>query len=193
MLHALEASSQNRRSVTSVGCEIIQEMEKYTKDNPLKVFTTFSGYDSQLMALRRAGIPFECIGWSEIDKYAIQAHNAVFPEYADRNFGDITKIDWANVPDFDFLTYSSPCQDFSQCGLQRGARRFGYPVFTPMGGQKSHPRQEAAVLAHGECQGTCEQEILADIQIVAGLVVGARVCESSVRAQRFGLWRSPKS
>lgn len=97
-------------------------MEKYTKDNPLKVFTTFSGYDSQLMALRRAGIPFECIGWSEIDKYAIQAHNAVFPEYADRNFGDITKIDWANVPDFDFLTYSSPCQDFSQCGLQRGGQ-----------------------------------------------------------------------
>lgn len=74
------------------------------------------------MALRRAGIPFECVGWSEIDKYAIQAHNAVFPEYADRNFGDITKIDWANVPDFDFLTYSSPCQDFSLAGLQRGGQ-----------------------------------------------------------------------
>lgn len=97
-------------------------MDKYTQENPLRVFTTFSGYDSQLMALRKADIPFECVGWSEIDKYAIAAHNAVFPEYADRNFGDITKIDWANVPDLDFLTYSSPCQDFSQCGLQRGGQ-----------------------------------------------------------------------
>lgn len=61
-----------------------------------------------------------CVGWSEIDKYAIKAHNALFPEYADRNYGDITKIDWSEVPDFDFLTYSSPCQDFSSAGQQKG-------------------------------------------------------------------------
>lgn len=84
-------------------------MEKYTKDNPLKVFTTFSGYDSQCLALKKAGIPFELIGWSEIEKRAINAHNLIFPEYADKNYGDICKIDWTNVPDFDFFTYSSPC------------------------------------------------------------------------------------
>lgn len=86
----------------------------------LKVFTTFSGYDSQCLALRYAGIPFDLVGWSEIDKYAIRAHDALFPEYADRNYGDITKIDWDSAPDFDFLTYSSPCQDISNAGLQRG-------------------------------------------------------------------------
>jgi len=84
-------------------------MEKYTKENPLKVFTTFSGYDSQCLALKKAGIPFELIGWSEIEKRAIEAHNLIFPEYKDRNYGDICKIDWENVPDFDFFTYSSPC------------------------------------------------------------------------------------
>ena len=38
---------------------------KYTKENPLKVVTLCSGYDSQLMAIRNLGIPYECVGWSE--------------------------------------------------------------------------------------------------------------------------------
>lgn len=75
----------------------------------MKVFTAFSGYDSQCMALDRLGIDYELIAWSEIDKYAIQAHNAVYPQYADRNYGDICKIDWIKVPDFDLFTYSFPC------------------------------------------------------------------------------------
>jgi DNA (cytosine-5)-methyltransferase 1 len=91
----------------------------------VKVFTAFSGYDSQCLALERLKRDFptfdyELVGWSEIDKYAIQAHNALFPEWSDRNFGDISKIDWSQVPDFDLFTYSSPCQDFSNAGLQRG-------------------------------------------------------------------------
>lgn len=36
------------------------------------------------------------------------------------NFGDITKIDWENVPDFNLLTYSFPCTDISTAGLQKG-------------------------------------------------------------------------
>ena len=86
----------------------------------LRVFTAFSGYDSQCMALDRLGIEYELVGWSEIDKNAIRAHNAVYPQWTDRNYGDISKINWDNVPDFDLFTYSSPCQDFSQAGLQKG-------------------------------------------------------------------------
>lgn len=86
----------------------------------LRVFTAFSGYDSQCMALDRIGIDYDLVGWSEIDKYAIQAHNAVYPQYVDRNYGDITKIDWEQVPDFDLFTYSFPCQDISAAGKQRG-------------------------------------------------------------------------
>ena len=84
-------------------------VNKYTKENPLRVFTAFSGYDSQCLALRRLGIDFDLVGWSEIDKAACIAHNALFPEYAERNYGDISKIDWSQVPDFDLFTYSSPC------------------------------------------------------------------------------------
>lgn len=91
----------------------------------IRVFTAFSGYDSQCLALERLkrdypDFDYELVGWSEIDKYAIQAHNALFPDWADRNYGDISKIDWQSVPDFDLFTYSSPCQDFSNAGLQRG-------------------------------------------------------------------------
>ena len=91
----------------------------------LKVFTAFSGYDSQCMALDRLKKDFpefdyELVGWAEIDKYAIQAHYAVYPQWAERNYGDISKINWDEVPDFDLITYSSPCQDFSNAGLQRG-------------------------------------------------------------------------
>lgn len=91
----------------------------------MRVFTAFSGYDSQCLALDRLkrdfpNFDYELVGWAEIDKYAIQAHNALYPQWEDRNYGDISKIDWDAVPDFDLFTYSSPCQDFSNAGLQRG-------------------------------------------------------------------------
>lgn len=100
--------------------------------NEEKIFlTTFSGYDSQLMAadvLREWHPDFRwtCKGWSDIDKYACQMHNLVFPQFANRALGDITKIDWHEVKDslegreVDLFTYSSPCQDISQAGKQMG-------------------------------------------------------------------------
>lgn len=84
----------------------------------IKVFEAFAGYGSQSMALRRLGIDFEVVGISEIDKYAIQAYMAVHGDTP--NYGDISKIDWNSVPDFDFLTYSFPCTDISTAGQQKG-------------------------------------------------------------------------
>lgn len=90
------------------------------KEQQVKVFTAFSGYDSQCMALDRAGINYELVGWSEIDEYAIRAHNAIYPQWSDRNFGDICNIDWPACPDFDLFTYSFPCTDISSAGKQGG-------------------------------------------------------------------------
>lgn len=95
----------------------------------IKIVTLCSGYDSQCMALdvikqHNPDFDYELVAWSEIDKYAIQMHNLVFPEYADRNLGDMTKIDWQPIKDkygeIDLLTYSTPCQSISQAGLQHG-------------------------------------------------------------------------
>lgn len=90
----------------------------------IRTFEAFAGYGSQLMALRRLEklhpdkIKVEPVGIAEIDKYAIQAYKAVHGDVM--NYGDISKIDWEKVPDFDLFTYSSPCQDFSQAGKQKG-------------------------------------------------------------------------
>ena len=100
--------------------------------NEEKIFlTTFSGYDSQLMAADllkswRPDFHWTCVGWSDIDKYACQMHDLVFPQFADCALGDITKIDWHKVKrslegrEVDLFTYSSPCQDISQAGKQMG-------------------------------------------------------------------------
>lgn len=90
-----------------------------------RVITLFSGYDSQCLALKRLGVDYELVAWCEIDKHACRAHDALFPQWAGRNVGDISKVDWAawhkeHPGQIDLLTYSSPCQDFSQAGLQRG-------------------------------------------------------------------------
>lgn len=86
--------------------------------NKIRVFEAFAGYGSQSMALRRLGIDFEVVGISEIDKYAIQAYMAVHGDTP--NYGDISKIDWSSVPDFDFLIDSFPCTDISTAGQQKG-------------------------------------------------------------------------
>lgn len=97
----------------------------FNKENPLKCFFAFEGYNSQGMALDRVktrvpGFDWVCVGRSEIDRYVIQAANALFPEAADKNYGDISKINWDEVPDFDFFSYSFPCTDISNAGLQKG-------------------------------------------------------------------------
>lgn len=97
----------------------------YDSENILKVFTAFSGYDSQCMALDRLGIPYDLVGWSEIDRFAIQAPDAVYPQWSGRNFGDISKIDWTDVPDFDLFTYRFPCTDISIAGKQDGLAEGG--------------------------------------------------------------------
>ena len=112
--------------------DTLPSMPPTADKNEEKIFlTTFSGYDSQLMAadvLREWHPDFRwtCKGWSDIDKYACQMHNFVFPQFADCALGDITKIDWHEVKrsldgrEVDLFTYSSPCQDISQAGKQMG-------------------------------------------------------------------------
>ena len=75
-------------------------------NNKINVISLFSGYESQCMALDRLknhfpNFDYELIYWSEIDENAIKAHNAVYPQYKDRNLGDITKIDFSALANKD--------------------------------------------------------------------------------------------
>lgn len=89
----------------------------------IRVFEAFAGYGSQSLALERLKrhfpeFDYEVVGISEIDKYAVTAYNALHGEVP--NYGDISKIDWKEVPDFDLFTYSFPCTNLSNAGKQEG-------------------------------------------------------------------------
>ena len=72
---------------------------EYTRERPLRVVTLCSGYDSQCLALDRLKRDFpefdyELVAWAEFDpeskqplerQPAVIAHNALFPQWADRN------------------------------------------------------------------------------------------------------------
>jgi len=58
-----------------------------------------------------------CIGYSEIDKYAIQIYEKHFKH---KNYGDATTINAAELPDFDLLVGGFPCQAFSIAGKRLG-------------------------------------------------------------------------
>lgn len=86
----------------------------------MRVLELFGGYGSQALALENLGIEFKS-DLCEIDKYAIQAYNQIHGETF--NYGDICSIDETKLPYYDLITYSSPCQDFSQAGKQAGGEK----------------------------------------------------------------------
>ena len=79
----------------------------------LKIFEMFAGYGGASFSLKKAEIDFECIGFSEIDKYAIQCFEQ---NHKGKNYGDCSKIKTNELPDFDLLTGGFPCQDVSIAG-----------------------------------------------------------------------------
>ena len=74
----------------------------------MRYFSTFSGIGGFELAMPK---DWECVGYSEIDKYAIQIYSKHFLSH--KNFGDITQINIPSLPDFDLLVGGSPCQDLS--------------------------------------------------------------------------------
>jgi DNA (cytosine-5)-methyltransferase 1 len=75
----------------------------------------FAGYGGSSFALKNLHtLEFECIGYSEINSNAIKCYNMNHPNI--RNFGDCTKINTKDLPDFDLLTGGFPCQDVSLAG-----------------------------------------------------------------------------
>lgn len=121
-----------------------------------RLISLCSGYDSQAMAfdvLRRwaveRGLPAmdcELVAWAEFDpeskapldrQPAVVAHNACFPDAADRNLGDMTKIDWQEViRKYNIKVY----------GKERESKAFG-----------NDSRQMATERQHAVLQERCEE------------------------------------
>lgn len=98
-------------------------MEKLKRNNTIRVFEGFAGYGGASYGLKRAGIKHEVVGYSEFDKFASALYDANHKDKKGnpiKNWGDITKIDPADLPDFDMFTGGFPCQPFSTVGMQQG-------------------------------------------------------------------------
>jgi len=84
----------------------------------IRLFEAFAGYGGASFGLKKSGIPYEVIGYSENDKFANEIFELNHPNI--KGFGDITKINPEELPDFDLFTGGFPCQPFSSAGLGHG-------------------------------------------------------------------------
>ena len=80
----------------------------------IKYLSLFSGIGGFELGIGEKG---ECVGYSETDKYAAQIYERHFKH---RAFGDVTKIDTKELPDFQLLVGGVPCQSFSIAGKRGG-------------------------------------------------------------------------
>lgn len=88
----------------------------------IKLFSLFSGIGAFEKALERLRIPYELVGFSEIDKFAVKSYCAIHNVSEELNYGDISKIDANILPNFDIMTWGFPCQDISIAGKMQGIK-----------------------------------------------------------------------
>ena len=85
-----------------------------------KVIELFAGIGAFRQALKNQDIPHEIVGFSEIDKYAVESYRAIHDDYVTPNMGDIKET--THLPPCDLLTYGFPCQDLSIAGHGKGIK-----------------------------------------------------------------------
>lgn len=81
----------------------------------MKFFEAFTGIGGFSLGLPKK---WQCVGFSEIDKYCDGVLKYNFPYI--NNYGDITKIQWPDIENFDMLCGGFPCTFISSAGKATG-------------------------------------------------------------------------
>ncbi|MBU0278953.1 MULTISPECIES: DNA (cytosine-5-)-methyltransferase [unclassified Gemella] len=82
----------------------------------LKFFDFCSGIGGGRIGLENNGL--ECVGHCEIDEKTAETYRIFFED--NRNYGDLTNLDFDKLPDFEFMIAGFPCQTFSIVGKRAG-------------------------------------------------------------------------
>ena len=117
----LRSWEKNETEITEKDYEKIMNFASVT---PLKTNhkTTRFRFIDLFAGIGGIRIPFqenggECVFTSEWDSYAVKTYKVNF---GGEVWGDITKIESKDIPDFDIVLAGFPCQPFSQAGLHKG-------------------------------------------------------------------------
>lgn len=89
----------------------------------LKVLSLFSGIGAYETALRNLNIRFEVVGFCEKDELTSRCYSIIHGTDEALNLRDVSKIVPEELPDFDLLTFSPPCQDISSIGGHAGVSK----------------------------------------------------------------------
>ena len=91
------------------------QMRKKEIASKIRVMSLFSGAGGAELGFDDR---FKVVGFSEISQDCVNVLDHHWPNV--RNYGDITKIEPRELPDFDLLIGGSPCQSFSLAGQRKG-------------------------------------------------------------------------
>jgi DNA (cytosine-5)-methyltransferase 1 len=86
--------------------------------NEIRYFSMFSGVGGFELGIENTIRKRKCIGFSEIDSSAVEIYEKRFPTH--KNYGNATKINPKELPEFDLLCAGFPCQAFSIAGKRKG-------------------------------------------------------------------------
>ncbi|MCG2700238.1 DNA (cytosine-5-)-methyltransferase [Candidatus Parcubacteria bacterium] len=97
------------------------------KNNKLKFIDFCAGIGGGRIGLENLGM--KCVGFSEIDKNSEKTYREFFGN-EEKNYGDLTKINPDDLPEFDLMIAGFPCQTFSVMGQRTGMKdRRGQIIF----------------------------------------------------------------
>lgn len=100
----------------------LNHVEKKKSKQTCKIIDIFAGMGGMRLgfeqAFKKYGVETECVMTSEIKASAIDALNYNLEHQL--FYGDISKVEVKDIPDFDFLLGGFPCQAFSLAGNRDG-------------------------------------------------------------------------
>lgn len=114
----VDSFNRNQNQKSSIDSQANAEARQRLESAPGKGTGGTTGRNSKLFDGDIEPRKFNCIGFSEIDRYAIQTYQKHFPDH--KNYGNIKTIDAEKLPDFDLLVGGFPCQPFSIAGRRGG-------------------------------------------------------------------------